>query len=61
MQEAGAEPAEGDDPDELAERLARLERRREALGSVNPLAKEEYEREKERFQARQNADAAMRP
>ena len=27
----------------------RLERRREALGSVNPLAKEEYEREKERL------------
>jgi chromosome segregation protein len=49
MREAGAEPAEGDDPDELAEKLARLERRREALGSVNPLAKEEYEREKERL------------
>ncbi len=49
MQEAGAEPAAGDDPDELAEKLARLERRREALGSVNPLAKEEYEREKERL------------
>jgi len=49
MREAGAEPAEGDDPDELADKLARLERRREALGSVNPLAKEEYEREKERL------------
>ena len=49
MSEAGAEPAEGDDPDELADKLARLERRREALGSVNPLAKEEYEREKERL------------
>ncbi|HEY7149279.1 MAG TPA: AAA family ATPase, partial [Gaiellaceae bacterium] len=49
MAEAGAEPAEGDDPDELAEKLTRLERRREALGSVNPLAKEEYEREKERL------------
>jgi len=49
MQEAAAEPAEGDDPDELADKLARLERRREALGSVNPLAKEEYEREKERL------------
>ena len=49
MAEAGAEPAEGDDPDELADKLARLERRREALGSVNPLAKEEYEREKERL------------
>jgi chromosome segregation ATPase len=49
IQEAGAEPAEGEDPEELTERLARLERRREALGSVNPLAKEEYEREKERL------------
>ena len=49
MTEAGAEPAEGDDPEELADKLARLERRREALGSVNPLAKEEYEREKERL------------
>jgi chromosome segregation protein len=49
IEEAGAEPADGDDADELAERLARLERRREALGSVNPLAKEEYEREKERL------------
>jgi chromosome segregation protein len=49
MREAGAEPAEGDDPDELADKLTRLERRREALGSVNPLAKEEYEREKERL------------
>jgi chromosome segregation protein len=49
MAEAGSEPAEGDNPDELADRLARLERRREALGSVNPLAKEEYEREKERL------------
>jgi chromosome segregation protein len=49
IEEAGAEPAEGDDPEELAEKLVRLERRREALGSVNPLAKEEYEREKERL------------
>jgi chromosome segregation protein len=49
MAEAGAEPAEGRDADELAERLARLERRRETLGNVNPLAKEEYEREKERL------------
>jgi chromosome segregation protein len=30
-------------------RLARLERRREQLGQVNPLAKEEYEAEKERL------------
>jgi chromosome segregation protein len=49
MAEAGVEPAEGGDADELAERLARLERRRETLGNVNPLAKEEYEREKERL------------
>src|SRR5918998_3472242 len=49
MAEAGAEPADGDDRDELADRLIRLERRREMLGAVNPLAKEEYEREKERL------------
>jgi chromosome segregation protein len=47
---AAAEPAEGEDRDELAERLVRCERRREALGQVNPLAKEEYEAEKERLQ-----------
>ncbi len=46
---AGAEPAEGDDRDELADRLARYEKRREQLGQVNPLAKEEYEAEKERL------------
>jgi chromosome segregation protein len=49
LDEAGAEPAEGDDPAELAARLARLERRREQLGQVNPLAKEEYEAEKDRL------------
>jgi len=49
IEEAAAEPAEGDDAEELATKLERLERRREALGSVNPLAKEEYEREKERL------------
>jgi chromosome segregation protein len=49
LEDAGAEPAEGDDRDELAERIDRLERRRETLGQVNPLAKEEYEREKERL------------
>ncbi len=43
------EPAEGDDRDELAEKAERLERRREALGQVNPLAKEEYDAEKERL------------
>jgi chromosome segregation protein len=49
LAEAGAEPAEGTDRTELAERIERLERRREALGQVNPLAKEEYDREKERL------------
>jgi chromosome segregation protein len=49
LEEAGADPAEGDDPEELAARVERLERRRETLGQVNPLAKEEYEREKERL------------
>ena len=49
IEEAAAEPSEGDDPDELGVKLERLERRREALGSVNPLAKEEYDREKERL------------
>ena len=49
IEESGVEPAEGDDPDALDGKLERLERRREALGSVNPLAKEEYEREKERL------------
>jgi chromosome segregation protein len=49
LEAAGAEPAEGDDPAELATRLLRLERRREQLGAVNPLAKEEYEAEKERL------------
>jgi chromosome segregation protein len=46
---AASEPAEGDDRDELAEKLDRYERRREQLGQVNPLAKEEYEAEKERL------------
>ncbi len=49
LQEAAAEPAEGDDRDELAERAERLEQRRIQLGQVNPLAKEEYETEKERL------------
>jgi chromosome segregation protein len=58
IEAAGAEPAEGDDPDELRTKLERLERRREVLGSVNPLAKEEYDREKERLTelAEQRAD-----
>jgi chromosome segregation protein len=45
------EPAEPLLPDEaaaLAARLERLERRRESLGAVNPLAAEEYEQEKVR-------------
>ena len=44
---AAAEPADGDDREAIAERLERLCRRREELGRVNPLAAEEYEREKE--------------
>ena len=49
---------EGVERDELAERLERLRRRREQLGQVNPLAKEEYEAEKERLEelSRQRAD-----
>jgi len=49
LEAAGAEPAEGDDRDALAATLERLERRRELLGHVNPLAQEEYEREQERL------------
>ena len=50
LEAAAAEPAEGDDRAELDTSLERLRRRREALGQVNPLAKEEYAREKERVQ-----------
>jgi chromosome segregation protein len=51
LERAGTgERAEGDDRDELAERAERLERRRESLGQVNPLAKEEYEAEKARLE-----------
>jgi chromosome segregation protein len=49
LESAGAEPAEGDDSDELEAKVERLERRRVALGQVNPLAREEYESEKERL------------
>ena len=49
LEAADAEPAEGDDRGELAERIERLERRRESLGQVNPLAKQEYDQEKERL------------
>jgi chromosome segregation protein len=57
--EAGTEErAAGDDRDELVERAERLERRRESLGQVNPLAKEEYDAEKARLEelATQRAD-----
>ncbi|HET9287647.1 MAG TPA: chromosome segregation protein SMC [Gaiella sp.] len=51
---AAGEPAPEEGPetgrDELAARVARLEARREALGKVNPLAREEYEEEKERLE-----------
>jgi chromosome segregation protein len=42
--------SESVDREELAARVTRLEARREALGKVNPLAKEEYESEKERLE-----------
>jgi len=41
--------AEGDDRDELSTRADRLEVRRGTLGQVNPLAREEYDAEKERL------------
>ena len=49
--EAGADIAEGEDEDrdQLAARAERLEERRIQLGQVNPLAKEEYDAEKERL------------
>jgi len=49
LEAAAAEPAEGEDRHELADRTERLERRRESLGQVNPLAKQEYDQEKERL------------
>ena len=50
LQSAGdVEPAEGEDREELATRVQRLEARRVTLGQVNPLAREEYEGEKERL------------
>jgi len=50
LEAAGAEPAAGDDREELAERCERLERRRDTLGAVNPLAKEAYDAEKARLE-----------
>ena len=52
------EPAEGDDREQLLATVERLERRRETLGQVNPLAHEEYEAEKVRLEelAAQRAD-----
>ncbi|HET7744980.1 MAG TPA: AAA family ATPase [Gaiellaceae bacterium] len=44
------EPADGDDRGELAAKAERLETRRAGLGMVNPLAREEYEAEKERLE-----------
>ena len=49
LEAAAIDPAEGDDRDDLTERIERLERRRETLGQVNPLAKQEYDQEKERL------------
>jgi chromosome segregation protein len=52
LQQSVARPVEtavDDDREELAAKAERLERRREELGKVNPLAKEEYAAEKERL------------
>jgi chromosome segregation protein len=49
LEETEAEPSEGDDRAALVDRAERLARRLEALGRVNPLAREEYERERERL------------
>jgi chromosome segregation protein len=46
----GGEPAEGEDREQLLATVERLERRRETLGQVNPLAHEEYEAEKVRLE-----------
>jgi chromosome segregation protein len=59
LEQANAdEPAEGDDREQLVVTVERLERRRETLGQVNPLAHEEYEAEKARLEelAAQRAD-----
>jgi chromosome segregation protein len=59
LEQANAdEPADGDDREQLVATVERLERRRETLGQVNPLAHEEYEAEKTRLEelAAQRAD-----
>jgi chromosome segregation ATPase len=45
-----AEPLTDEQVEELRAQIARLERRREALGQVNPLAAEEHAREKARLE-----------
>jgi chromosome segregation protein len=51
LEQANAdELAEGDDREQLVATVERLERRRETLGQVNPLAHEEYEAEKVRLE-----------
>jgi chromosome segregation protein len=50
LEDAAAAPAEGDDREALGERVERLEKRRIALGQVNPLAKQEYDLEKARLE-----------
>ena len=45
-----AEPLGDEQVEELRAEIARLERRRETLGQVNPLAAEEHAREKERLE-----------
>jgi chromosome segregation protein len=50
LESAGeVEAAEGDDREELALRVERLDVRRSTLGQVNPLARVEYDAEKERL------------
>ena len=49
LEAADVEPAEGNDREDLQAKADRLEIRRATLGQVNPLAREEYESEKERL------------
>ena len=63
--EEEAPPGDGstDSRDELVARVERLDARREALGKVNPLAREEYQAEKERLEElagqRQDLEASL--